>query len=405
MRNLVILGATGTVGRNTLDVARRHADKLRVLALSANADARGLAELCHEFRPRRAVLADARAAGEFRALAPHIELQCGTEALEQIAADEDADLVMSAIVGAAGLRPTLAALRARRGIGRRVLIANKEPLVMAGALLMAEARRGGAEIVPIDSEHNAIYQCLPAGFRCGETARGVRRLILTASGGPFRELPLAELARVTPAQAVRHPNWVMGRKISVDSATMMNKGLELIEAATLYGLGDDRLDVVLHPESVIHSLVEYVDGSTLAQLGQPDMRIPIAHALAAPERWESGVGGVDLPALARLRFESPEAAPHGGRYPCLALARQALRAGGIAPNVLNAANEVAVEAFLGGRIPFTAIAPMIETTLAAAAGAALPPDDGLEAVTLVDAWARRRATETLRGPAREALHA
>jgi 1-deoxy-D-xylulose-5-phosphate reductoisomerase len=290
---------------------------------------------------------------------------------------------MSSIVGAAGLVPTLAAVRA----GRRVLVANKEPLVMAGRLLLSEAQRSGATLIPIDSEHNAIFQCLPQGFRCGTADPGVRRLVLTASGGPFRDTPLAELERVTPAQAVRHPNWVMGPKISVDSATMMNKGLELIEAHRLFGVPEAMIDVVLHPESVIHSLVEYADGSTLAQLGQPDMRVPIAHALAYPERWESGVAGLKLAELGRLNFEAVDLR----RFPCLALARDALRAGGILPNVLNAANEVAVEAFLAERLAFTRIAEVIERTLAAAGAARLPGDESLDAVLEVDGWARAAA--------------
>lgn len=399
MQSLVVLGATGTVGRNTLDVVRRHRDKLSVLALTAHKDARGLAELCAEFRPRYAVLVDASQADAFRAVAPATELHCGAQALAEIAAHADADQVMSAIVGAAGLLPTLAAVRA----GKRVLIANKEPLVMAGALLMAEAGRCGATIIPIDSEHNAIFQCMPPGYRCGAQPRGVRKLVLTASGGPFRETPLAQLATVTPELAVRHPNWVMGRKISVDSATMMNKGLELIEAVALYGLGEGSLEVVIHPESVIHSLVEYVDGSLLAQLGQPDMRVPIAHALAWPDRWESGVGGLDLAALGRFRFEPPDE----NRFPCLRLARQALRAGGIAPNVLNAANEVAVEAFLRDhhRCPFTAIAPMIESALAAADAARLPVGNDLESVLAVDAWTRRWLQGQLAQPSRVFAHA
>ncbi|MFP5305983.1 MAG: 1-deoxy-D-xylulose-5-phosphate reductoisomerase, partial [Gammaproteobacteria bacterium] len=307
----------------------------------------------------------------------------GGGGVAELAALADADQVMSAIVGAVGLLPTLAAVRA----GKRVLIANKEPLVMAGGLLLGEAARSGATLIPIDSEHNAIFQCLPAGSRCGERPAGVARLILTASGGPFRELPLAQLATVTPAQAVRHPNWVMGPKISVDSATMMNKGLELIEAAVLYALPDERLDVVIHPESLIHSIVEYVDGSMLAQLGQSDMRVPIAHALAWPERWTSGVGGLDLPALARMRFEAPDFA----RFPCLHLAREALRAGGAAPVVLNAANEVAVQAFLEVRLSYTGIAALIEQTLDAVGDEA--PDGDLEAILAVDARARAIAGE------------
>lgn len=387
MRNLVVLGATGTIGRNTLDVVRRHPDKLQVLALTAHRDARGLAELCAEFKPRYAVLSEAQAAGAFAV--PGTELLTGPAALADVAALPQAQLVMSAIVGAAGLLPTLAAVQA----GKQVLVANKEPLVMAGALLMDAARRSGAQIIPIDSEHNAIFQCMPAGYRCGTEAVGVRRLVLTASGGPFREWSLEQLAQVTPQQAVRHPNWVMGPKISVDSATLMNKGLELIEAAALYGLPSAQLDVVVHPESVIHSLVEYVDGSMLAQLGQPDMRVPIAHALAWPQRWESGVGGLDLAALGRFRFEPPDDI----RFPCLRLARQALEAGGIAPNVLNAANEVAVEAFLNrpSTCPFNAIASMIEAALAAAPGAGLPGADDLESVLAVDQWTRRWLSERL----------
>jgi 1-deoxy-D-xylulose-5-phosphate reductoisomerase len=381
MQNLVVLGATGTIGRNTLDVARRHADKLRVLALTAHRDAEALFELCREFQPRIAVMADAAAAQrlavKIRAADLRIEVLSGTEALTAVAAHTEADQVMSAIVGAAGLLPTLAAVRA----GKRVLIANKEPLVMAGRLLMDEAAQHGANLIPIDSEHNAIFQCLPAAYSCGEVPKGVKRLVLTASGGPFRETPLAELPQVTPQQAVRHPNWVMGQKISVDSATMMNKGLELIEAAVLYRLPPERLDVVIHPESAIHSLVEYVDGSMLAQLGQPDMRVPIAHALAWPERWESGVDGLDLVALARMRFEAADVR----RFPCLRLAREALHAGGNAPNVLNAANEIAVEAFLRGQLAFTGIAEMIENCLGAARH---PAAHDLAGILAVDAWAR-----------------
>jgi 1-deoxy-D-xylulose-5-phosphate reductoisomerase len=382
---LAVLGATGTVGRNTLDVAARHPGRLRVHALAAHRDAAGLLALCQQYRPAIAVLADGAAARELRersrAAGLAVEVREGEAALAEVAAD--AEVVMSSIVGAAGLVPTLAAVRA----GRRVLVANKEPLVMAGRLLLAEAQRSGATLIPIDSEHNAIFQCLPQGFRCGTLDPGVRRLVLTASGGPFRDTPLAELERVTPAQAVRHPNWVMGPKISVDSATMMNKGLELIEAHRLFGVPEAMIDVVLHPESVIHSLVEYADGSTLAQLGQPDMRVPIAHALAYPERWESGVAGLKLAELGRLNFEAVDLR----RFPCLALARDALRAGGILPNVLNAANEVAVEAFLAERLAFTRIAEVIERTLAAAGAARLPGDESLDAVLEVDGWARAAA--------------
>ncbi|MGH8461798.1 MAG: 1-deoxy-D-xylulose-5-phosphate reductoisomerase [Stenotrophobium sp.] len=393
MKNLVVLGATGTIGRNTLDVARRHADKLRVLALTAHSDVERLFEQCREFVPRHAAMADATAAKllseRVRAAALPIEVSAGMQAIADLAAHNDADQVMSAIVGAAGLLPTLSAVRA----GKRVLIANKEPLVMAGGLLMSEAARHRAVLIPIDSEHNAIFQCLPADYICGQVPKGVRRLLLTASGGPFRQTPLEDLARVTPQQAVRHPNWVMGPKISVDSATMMNKGLELIEAATLYRLSGAQLQVVIHPESAIHSLVEYVDGSMLAQLGQADMRVPIAHALAWPERWESGVEGLDLAALARMHFEAPDLR----RFPCLRLAREALEAGGHAPNILNAANEIAVEAFLKGRLAYTGISGMIEDCLNAAAAQALPQASGLDDILAVDAWAREQALHTLAG--------
>ena len=384
-RSLTVLGATGTVGRNTLDVAGRHRGRLRIHALTANRDAAGLFALCQQHQPAVAVLVEEAAAADLRerarAAGLALEVRSGAGALAEVAAG--ADLTMSSIVGAAGLVPTLAAVRA----GRQVLIANKEPLVMAGRLLLAEAARSGATLIPIDSEHNAIFQCLPGGFRCGRADPGVRKLMLTASGGPFRETPVAELEQVTPAQAVRHPNWVMGPKISVDSATMMNKGLELIEAHRLFGLPEERIEVVLHPESVIHSLVEYADGSTLAHLGQPDMRVPIAHALAWPERWESGVPGLKLAEIGRLNFQPVDLR----RFPCLTLARDALRSGGILPNVLNAANEVAVEAFLAGRIAFTRIHDVIGRALDAAGAAGLPGDESLEAVLEVDAWVRRAA--------------
>lgn len=390
MQRLVVLGATGTIGRNTLDLVRRHPQRLQAFALTAHRDVAALAALCLEFVPRFAAMSDRSAAAELRThlATTHCatEVLDGPEALAEISAHADADQVMSAIVGAAGLLPTLAAVRA----GKRVLIANKEPLVMAGRLLMQEAAASGALLIPIDSEHNAIFQCLPANSRCGEQPAHVRRLILTASGGPFRETPLAELADVTPAQAVRHPNWVMGPKISVDSATMMNKGLELIEAAVLYRLPAAQIEIVIHPESAIHSIVEYVDGSMLAQLGQSDMRVPIAHALAWPERWESGVAGLDLAQLGRFRFEAADLE----RFPCLVLARAALDAGGDAPNVLNAANEVAVEAFLEGRLPYLGIVRVLEQTMAAAAGRRTTATD-LADILAVDQWARAKAREAV----------
>lgn len=387
MQKIVILGATGTIGRNTLDLVRRHPQRLQALALTAHRDVDGMAALCAEFKPRYAAMADAAAAAELRRrLGAQTEVLDGAAALSELAAHPDADQVMSAIVGAVGLLPTLSAVRA----GKRVLIANKEPLVMAGRLLMQEAERAGAMLLPVDSEHNAIFQCLPANSRCGSPPKHVRKLILTASGGPFRETPLDQLASVTPQQAVKHPNWVMGAKISVDSATMMNKGLELIEASVLYALPDAQLDVVIHPESAIHSLVEYNDGSMLAQLGQADMRVPIAYALAWPERWQSGVDGLDLTTLGCLRFEVADLQ----RFPCLALARSALRGGGDLPNVLNAANEVAVQAFLEGRLSYPGIAQVIEKTLAAVTQRG-PAATDLDAILAVDGWARAQAQEAV----------
>ncbi|MGQ0618811.1 MAG: 1-deoxy-D-xylulose-5-phosphate reductoisomerase [Panacagrimonas sp.] len=391
MRRLLVLGATGSVGRSTLDVAGRHPERIEVAALAAHRDVEGLLGLIRQFRPPVAALADESAASDLREQVRSSGLRCevlgGANSLHELAADAGSDVVMSSIVGAVGLMPTLAAVRA----GKTVLIANKEPLVMCGDLLMAEAARRGATVIPIDSEHNAIFQCLPVGYRCGQVPPGLRRLILTASGGPFRESSLEQLGQVTPEQAVRHPNWVMGPKISVDSATLMNKGLELIEAAVLYRLPPDRLEVVIHPESLVHSLVEYVDGSTLAQLGQPDMRVPIAHALAWPERWTSGVDGLDWTRLSRLRFEPPDLS----RFPCLRLARQALNLGGNMTNVLNAANEVGVSAFLSGRLRFMGIPEMVESCCEAAGAAGLPAPSDLEAVLATDAWTRRHAQRWL----------
>ena len=400
-QKLVVLGATGSVGRSTLDVASRHPDKLEVWGLSAHRDVEGLARLCETFKPAHAVIADETQFDGLRARLQAAQigtkLHAGAAALDALAAAPEAGQVMAAIAGAAGLSSTLAALK----VGKRVLIANKEPLVMAGRLMMAAAARSGAVVLPIDSEHNAIFQCLPHGTRCGGAlAKGISRIILTASGGPFRETPLAELAHVTPEQAVRHPNWSMGRKISVDSATMMNKGLELIEAAVLYGLAEQQIEVVIHPESIIHSMVEYDDGSTLAQLGNPDMRVPIAHALAWPERWGSGVKGLDWMAPRSFRFEPLDTV----RFPAVALARNALLAGGIAPNVFNAANEVAVAAFLHGRLRFNRIASLVETVLGRAQAQNPAHANELEAILAVDGWARREAEAALQSqPASSAL--
>lgn len=359
MKGITILGSTGSIGLSTLDVIARHPERFRVVALTANQDAERMLAQCVQFQPKVAVMADEPSGRQLaRGLADRgiaTEVLCGLRGLEIAAAMPDVDYVMAAIVGAAGLLPTLAAVRA----GKRVLLANKEVLVMAGHLFIQEAHAHGAEILPIDSEHNAVFQCLPPDETRNLEARGVKRILLTASGGPFRATPLAALAGVTPEQACAHPNWEMGRKISVDSATMMNKGLEVIEAHWLFCAPAEKIQVVLHPQSVIHSMVEYVDGSVLAQLGNPDMRTPIAHALAWPDRIESGVASLDLFQVARLDFEAPDLQ----RFPCLRLAIEAIEAGGTAPAILNAANEVAVAAFLDGKLPFTAIAEVVEETL------------------------------------------
>ena len=373
--NISILGATGSIGASTLDVLARHPERYRVFALTAHEGAQPLLELCRQHRPRYAVLSGhaEEAALRKRFAETGTELLFGATALEQVVADPACDVVMAAIVGAAGLTSTFAAVRA----GKRVLLANKEALVMAGPLIVRAARESGAALLPVDSEHNAVFQCL-------SDVRTVRRILLTASGGPFRALPLRELGTVTPAQACAHPNWVMGRKISVDSATMMNKGLEVIEARWLFDVPPERIEVLIHPQSIVHSLVEYVDGSVIAQLSNPDMRVPIAHALGFPERIASGARPLDLAALQSLSFERPD----GERFPCLALAYRALAAGGTAPALLNAANEVAVEAFLAGRLAFTAIHEVIESTLARVSPRAV---SDLSDVLAADAEARRNA--------------
>ncbi len=387
-RRLTVLGASGSIGVSTLDVVARHPERFEVVALSAHTRVEVLARQCLRHRPRYAVVAsepDARRlSGELAAAGLSTEVLSGPAALAQVAMLPEVDTVMAAIVGAAGLAPTLAAVRA----GKRILLANKEALVMAGALFMAELRRSGATLLPIDSEHNAVFQSLPADYDGSFGRKGVRRILLTASGGPFLKTPLGELAGVTPDQACAHPNWVMGRKISVDSATMMNKGLEVIEAHWLFNAPAANIEVVIHPQSVIHSLVEYADGSVLAQLGNPDMRTPIAHALAYPERIDAGVASLDLFAIAQLNFERPDLS----RFPCLALAYQALAAGGSAATTLNAANEVAVAAFLDGRLPYLAIAEIIAAVLDALPGAALAD---LEAVQGADQAARAAASAVL----------
>ncbi len=359
MHKVAVLGATGSIGGSTLDVIARHPQRFRATVLTAHRQVEALVDLCARHHPELAVIADpaleAELARRLAAAGVSCEVASGHAALTAAASGNLCDTVVAAIVGAAGLDSTLAAARA----GKRLLLANKESIVMAGSLLLEAVALGGGALIPVDSEHNAIFQCLPGG-RPDLRRSGVRRLILTASGGPFRGRTRAELAGITPEQACKHPNWVMGRKISVDSATLMNKGLEVIEAHHLFGAPADAIDVVVHPQSLVHSMVEYVDGSVLAQLGNPDMRTAIAHALAWPERVDSGVPALDLSACAPLQFEQPDLTT----FRCLALAFQALRAGGDAPAVLNAANEVAVEAFLAGALPFLSIADVVEAVLA-----------------------------------------
>ncbi|BBT18369.1 1-deoxy-D-xylulose 5-phosphate reductoisomerase [Metapseudomonas otitidis] len=383
-----VLGGTGSIGLSTLDVIARHPQRYEVFAISGFSRLTELQALCIRHRPRFAVVPDASVARVLQDVLISAGLDTrvlsGEAGLCEIAAHPDVDAVMAAIVGAAGLRPTLAAVEA----GKRVLLANKEALVMSGALFIQAVRRHGAVLLPIDSEHNAIFQCLPGDYGRGLAQVGVRRILLTASGGPFRETPLEALANVTPEQACAHPNWSMGRKISVDSASMMNKGLELIEACWLFDAAPSQVEVVIHPQSVIHSLVDYVDGSVLAQLGNPDMRTPIAHALAWPERVDSGVAPLDLFRVGRLDFQEPDE----GRFPCLRLARQAAEAGGSAPAMLNAANEVAVAAFLERRIRFTEIARIIDQVLNREAALAV---ESLDAVVEADARARAAAQQWL----------
>jgi len=360
LARLTILGSTGSIGLNTLDVVRRHPERYRIAALCAHTQIDRLFEQCLEFRPDFAVVRDDELAAELAtrlaaAGCAGIRVEYGAEALTRMASLKEVDSVMVAIVGAAGLPPALAAAQA----GKRVLLANKESLVMAGALFMRAVRESGAVLLPVDSEHNAIFQSLPRDYSSNLSAHGVVSLLLTASGGPFRGMDQAALARVTPEQACAHPKWAMGRKISVDSATLMNKGLEVIEAHWLFNIPPEKIEVVVHPQSIIHSLVRYVDGSVLAELGNPDMRTPIAHALAYPERIDSGVTALDLFSVGALSFERPDAE----RFPCLGLAYRALKLGGSGPAILNAANEVAVAAFLDRKISFNAIPTIITAAL------------------------------------------
>ncbi len=360
MKGLCILGATGSIGVSTLDVVARHPDCYRVVALTANSNVDRALEQTRQFRPDVVVMTDETGAEALESGLKRIGHQgtrvlAGSDALITATTLPEVDTVMAAIVGAAGLLPTLAAARA----GKTLLLANKEALVMSGPLFMSAVTESGARLLPIDSEHNAVFQCMPPHYQAGHRAAQIRRILLTASGGPFLHKPLDELARVTPEQAIAHPNWVMGRKISVDSATMMNKGLEVIEACLLFSMPPEQVQVVVHRQSVIHSLVDYVDGTVLAQMGNPDMRIPIAHALAWPDRFDSGAEPLDLFQVKRLDFDPPDF----DRFRCLHLAYEAARVGGTVPAILNAANEVAVAAFLERQLPFTAIPELIEHCL------------------------------------------
>ena len=360
MKGLCILGATGSIGVSTLDVAARHNHLYKVIALTANKNIDLLFEQCLVHHPEYVVVVNEINAHAFSEKIKDTEISdikvlSGAESLEYVATLQNVDSVMAAIVGAAGLLPSLAAAKA----GKIILLANKEALVMSGDIFMNAVAEAGAQLLPIDSEHNAIFQCMPAGYQSGMQAKEARRILLTASGGPFRQMPLDQLVNVTPAQAVAHPNWDMGKKISVDSATMMNKGLEMIEACILFAMNPDQIQVVIHPQSIIHSMVDYVDGTVLAQMGNPDMRVPIAYSMAWPERFESGVEPLNIFDVCRMDFE----APNLERFPCLRLAYKAIDLGGIIPTVLNAANEIAVEAFLNEQIRFTDIPLIIEGTM------------------------------------------
>ncbi len=389
MNNVAILGSTGSVGEHTLDVIARHPDRFRVFALGAHRNVEKLAEQCARFSVPYAAIADASLVGRLRdalrARKANTQVFGGADGLTGIASHPEVHSVMAAIVGAAGLPSTLAAARA----GKRLLLANKDSLVMAGPLLMETVRASGATLLPIDSEHNAVFQCLPRDAVAGVAPPGVKRILLTASGGPFVDADRARLEKVTPDEACAHPNWVMGRKISVDSATLMNKGLEFIEACLLFGVAPEQVEVLIHRESIVHSLVEYVDGSVLAQLGAPDMRTPIAHALAWPERVSSGVQSLDLVKVGMLRFEAPDLR----RFPALGLAQQAAREGGSRPAALKAANEVAVSAFLEGGLNFARIPAVIESVMAATTGGEIRD---IADVLSADAEARERASAFIR---------
>jgi len=387
MKSVCILGATGSIGKSTLDVLSRHPERYRLHAVTAHTQIDKMVDICRRYQPRIAVMADADSAHHLQALLgkeTDVEVRGGEQALSDVAADNDTDIVMAAIVGAVGLMPTLSAVRA----SKRVLLANKEALVMAGRLFMHEVKACQAELLPIDSEHNAIFQCLPADYPDGLERNGVSKIWLTGSGGPFRSLPLDQFSGITPEQAIAHPNWSMGPKISVDSATMMNKGLELIEACWLFDMPHQDVEIVLHPQSIIHSMVAYNDGSVLAQMGQPDMRTPIANALGWPERINSGVEPLDLVKVSQLNFEQADES----RFPCLSLARGAVNQGGTSMAILNAANEIAVEAFLNNRIAFTRIAELIENTLN---GVGSRQTDDLQEILADDQRAREFTRQTI----------
>ena len=386
MKGLCILGATGSIGESTLDVVARHPDQYKVVALTANTNTDTLFQQCITHKPEYVVVVDEIKATLFKEkVRQHSELSSiqvmsGSKALEVVSTLENVDSVMAAIVGAAGLLPSLAAAKA----GKAVLLANKEALVMSGNIFMQAVQDAGAKLLPIDSEHNAIFQCMPAGYVAGESTKQVRRILLTASGGPFRETPVEELYEVTVEQAVAHPKWDMGRKISVDSATMMNKGLELIEACLLFNMSPDDIQVVIHKQSIIHSMVDYVDGSVLAQMGNPDMRIPIAHAMAWPDRFDSGVEPLNIFDVKQMDFEEPNLE----RFPCLRLAYEAITAGGIMPTVLNASNEIAVDEFLNERIKFTDIPVIIEKCMSQFSADVA---DSLEMILQIDKQAREQS--------------
>ncbi len=387
-QRVTILGATGTIGMQTLDVIAQHPQRFSVFALSANNNVSGLLALCKQYQPQFAVLLQAEAAAnlsqQLKAVGSKTTVLHGAQALSEIAAHDDVDIVVAAIVGAAGLHPAMAAAKA----GKRILLANKETLVMAGSLFMQAVHDGGATLLPIDSEHNAIFQAMPSHKVSDLTRMGVKKILLTASGGPFRNASLEKLHSVTRAEALNHPNWVMGPKITIDSATLMNKGLEVIEAHWLFNASAEQIDVVLHPQSVIHSMVEYIDGSILAQLGNPDMRTPIAYGLGYPARLSSGVASLDLLATARLDFSAPDKI----RFPCLQYAYDALQAAGTAPAILNAANEIAVEAFLAEKIGFMAIPHTIEKVLSSANFVAV---ESIEQLVAADATARLAAAKII----------